>query len=353
VGKGWQAIKSLFFLSAVLIDDTNLPNPILEMTQHSTANPENGEQNLTPTALKTLLGWLSQRFPELSVTLYDIGARHGVHYHYRDLLQLSQFKVVGFEPDAQEADRLQTTQSDFQRIYPFAIGKTKETRTIYITRHPGCSSLFPPNQALLAEYPPIAMFEVVNRAEVPTISLDEFVQTHQPPLPDFLKIDTQGAEGDILAGAATVLEGVVGVFLEAHLREMYLGTALFPEIHQLLKDAGFRLVFCQNNPNYAGEILELDVAYVRDVTSLPTLEKLLSAVLFCVVHNNLEFAGHLVRRSTLLAAAKTELLALLGQPTSPPAWIQSEDGRFHRQTDHDHHQESQSVNVGTIQEQWL
>jgi hypothetical protein len=49
--------------------------------------------------------------------------------------------------------------------------------------------------------------------------------------------------------------------------------------------------------------------------------------------------------------ALNPLLGWLSQ--SPPEWVQSEDGRFNRQTDHDHHQESQSVNVGTIQEQWL
>lgn len=300
------------------------------------------EHNPTQTTVQALVGWLNQHYPELSVVLYDIGARHGIHYHYRDLLNLNHFKGVGFEPDSQEAARLQAPEKGLAAVYPFAIGKIKETRTIYLTRHPGCSSLYPPNQDLLSEYSPHPMFEVINQAQVDTTSLDEFIQTDNPPLPDFVKIDTQGAEYDILQGATKALSHVTGVFLEAHLRQMYTGTALFSDIHRMLKDAGFRLIRCANNPNYAGEILELDVAYVRGIETLATPEKLLSAVLFCVVHDNLKFAAHLVRQSSLSVAQKQDLCELLSQPLQPDEWVLSADGTFNQRT----------VNLDTIEEQW-
>ena len=56
---------------------------------------------------------------------------------------------------------------------------------------------------------------------------------------------------------------VVGIFLETQLRELYLGAPLFPEIHSLLTNQGFRLIFCEYNADLGGEIVEFDVAYVR------------------------------------------------------------------------------------------
>lgn len=326
---------------------TRLLTALDVMTDPNATHPEKQPAMRSPEILPRLIQWLNESYPDFSLVLYDIGARHGMHYHYRPLLQLNHFKVVGFEPDAAEAERLQADSSALRQVYPFAIGKTSETRTIHLTRHPGCSSLYLPNQSVLAEYPPTGMFEVVGQAQVQTISLDEFAQTYQPPLPDFLKIDTQGAEYDILQGATALLRQVSGIFLEAHMRPMYVGEALFPQIHQMLAKEGFRLIFCENNPNYAGEILELDVAYVRDGSTAADMVSLLRTVVFCVVHHNLEFAAHLVRRSLLSSEAKTQLLNVLSQPLQPSEWVISEDGTFNPRFT-----STRTHNLGTIQEQW-
>lgn len=53
--------------------------------------------------------------------------------------------------------------------------------------------------------------------EVPAISLDEFVYVERHPLPDFIKLDVEGAEGRAMSGARRVLaERRPGLLLEIH-----------------------------------------------------------------------------------------------------------------------------------------
>ncbi|MBT4431742.1 MAG: FkbM family methyltransferase [Nitrospinaceae bacterium] len=52
---------------------------------------------------------------------------------------------------------------------------------------------------------------------IPTISLDDAVEIHQFPLPDFLKIDVEGAENQVLQGAQRTIEKVhPTIFLALH-----------------------------------------------------------------------------------------------------------------------------------------
>ena len=214
------------------------------------------------------VAWLNKHYPHLAVVMYDIGARYGIHYLYLELLNLKKFSVVGFEPDPEEViKQIQAKNSGIKQIFPLALAESKGMRKIYITKHPGCSSLYPPNLDLLSQYLSSDFFELIDTKLVETISLDEFIEQFDVVPPDFLKIDIQGAEYEVLQGGKlTVSNNVVGIFLETQLRELYLGAPLFPEIHSLLTNQGFRLIFCEYNPDLGGEIVEFDVAYVRELT---------------------------------------------------------------------------------------
>jgi FkbM family methyltransferase len=273
--------------------------------------------------IHNFLTWFNNNYLHLPVVLYDIGARYGIHYLYTELLKLKNFSVVGFEPDSEEAAKLNASdQSGITKTFPIALAESKGVRKIYITKHPGCSSLYPPNKDLIAEYSISDLFEVINTGSVETISIDEFADEYDVAKADFLKIDIQGAEYEVLKGGKSALNNnVLGIFLETHLREIYLGSPLFFDIHNLLTDFGFKLMYCEYNPNLGGEILELDVAYVKDIKYLHNEENVIKSALFCLMHKNFEFAASLVRKSCLTEAKKIEILEILGQPLHHPQFL--------------------------------
>ena len=58
---------------------------------------------------------------------------------------------------------------------------------------------------------------------------------------DFIKIDTQGSELDILEGSLDFLSRTVGIEVEMEFVEVYKGQPLFDEVNSFLTRNGFNL----------------------------------------------------------------------------------------------------------------
>lgn len=97
---------------------------------------------------------------------------------------------------------------------------------------------------------------------VPARSLDELVGGDRVSL---LKIDVQGADLPVLAGAKRALAQTQAVLIEANFVPQYEGGSTFAEIHDALTGEGFRLWNWQNDPARApdGSILWTDACYAR------------------------------------------------------------------------------------------
>lgn len=86
--------------------------------------------------------------------------------------------------------------------------------------------------------------ELVRTQRVACRTLDEVIEEHVPGVAfDFMKIDAQGAEYEILRGAQRLLEGSCsGLLLELFVLPLYRGIRLLPDVEAYLHERGFRLV---------------------------------------------------------------------------------------------------------------
>ncbi|MEH1999180.1 MAG: FkbM family methyltransferase [Nostoc sp.] len=274
------------------------------------------------------LSFLKREYVNTSIVMYDVGARYGIHYLYTELVKHPNFSVIGFEPDEEEASKLnENNMSGIRQTFPLALAESEGVRTIYITKHPGCCSLYLPNTKFLSNYLISDLFEIVDTISVKTISLDQFIAKFEVSKPHYLKLDIQGAEYEVLNGGQSALKNnVIGIFLETYLQEIYIDSPLFFDIHNLLTSLGFKLISCQYNPSFGGEIMELDVAFVRDINFLNNEEDILKGVLFCLIHSNFEFAANIVRDSDIDEANKMAILEILDLPLHPQRMlVNSED----------------------------
>jgi hypothetical protein len=99
------------------------------------------------------------------------------------------------------------------------------------------SSLYEPNTRLLAYFQHLEEpCRVVERREVNTVALDEVEQARDA---DYLKLDVQGAEADVLRGASRVLAEAVVVHTEVEFVPLYRDQPLFGDIDALLRAHGF------------------------------------------------------------------------------------------------------------------
>ncbi|QZY28786.1 FkbM family methyltransferase [Nocardioides coralli] len=101
--------------------------------------------------------------------------------------------------------------------------------------------------------------------KAPTKQIDEAVRERNLVGPFFLKLDTQGHEREILAGAKQVLEETSLLFIEAYGVDDP-GRMAFDELCALLRERGFRTAGIADPVNRPsdGILWQMDLAFIRD-----------------------------------------------------------------------------------------
>ena len=130
------------------------------------------------------------------------------------------------------------------------IGSKSQIQNFYINRDPFMSSVYPANQDYSDFYNDLKIYdnlmsqilEPVEVSKIQVSSLDEIILKRELPSCDFLSIDVQGGELDVLKGANDSLINTSGVLLEVEFAEMYEGQPLFGEVDEFLKSNGFKFI---------------------------------------------------------------------------------------------------------------
>jgi FkbM family methyltransferase len=176
------------------------------------------------------------------LTLIDIGARGGLQPNWKPARP--HLRVIGFEPDPEEYARLVRTNDPRKTLYiNTALHRELAELTLNSGRDGGTSSLLKPNWDYLNRFPDPGRYEVVQRVAVKVDALDRVLPSHDVRDPDFIKIDTQGAELAILEGGRTTLaEKVFGIELEVLFGPLYIGQPRFGQLDDLLGELGFQLM---------------------------------------------------------------------------------------------------------------
>ena len=183
------------------------------------------------------------------IRVVDVGARGGWAPKWKPFRPW--LTMIGFEPEAAEFERLEASVLDHEVIHSAALSHSQGEVLLHVTRNPYCSSLYPPNQSLVQRLRPgDKRMEVVETQSLQATTLDRVLAEIDMPSVDFIKLDTQGSELDILRGSEISLgRGVIGVEVEVQFLPLYQGAALFSEVHAFLSGWGFQLM---GFPNICG-----------------------------------------------------------------------------------------------------
>lgn len=80
---------------------------------------------------------------------------------------------------------------------------------------------------------------------------------------EFMNLDVQGAELDVLRGAQKYLKGVRTVYTEVNEEELYVGCALFEDITKFLSREGFELYSYHMTSHHWGDAVYLRAPIIR------------------------------------------------------------------------------------------
>lgn len=210
--------------------------------------------------------------PELSgidrFTIVDAGAAGGLQPHWENLLASNagdQFDVYLIEPGPRQANHLRIDYFHYAnvKVLELALGGQEGRAPIYLTHFPDCSSARRPNRKVLDQYAVRSCFDVVGKEMVSFVPYKALVEQGVATAPDFLKIDVQGLEYEVLEGCGDLLHGCTGIELEAHYYPIYEGQRLLGEIIGLLEGFGFRLRRATPQNNFDGDLVEVNAVFTR------------------------------------------------------------------------------------------
>lgn len=196
------------------------------------------------------------------IVAHHVGARgFGVSFNVPEPFRANVAHVL-YEADAECVERMLREDKSAmaqalveKHVLPYCLGRRHGPATLNVTANSYASSILEPNPEFTRYYCEIPidaawydvtyaeMLKVVRKVEVQVHSLDELFAAGKVPIaaaPDFLSLDTQGYELEILEGARhTLTRGVLGIVCEVEMLPMYRRQPLLGDILNFMTGQGF------------------------------------------------------------------------------------------------------------------
>jgi FkbM family methyltransferase len=188
--------------------------------------------------------------------IYDVGAYRGGWTRLASEV-FPQAQFVLFEANRDHAGALAATGR--RHVIAALGGEDGGARVFHVPRQGDVTgaSLYVENTIHYAE----ANLQV---REVETARLDTLVAREKLPAPDLIKIDVQGAELEVLAGAAETLRDANALIVEASFVDYNKGGPLVADVIAAMDRLGFKCAdLCEVHRNAGNFVLQLDLLFVR------------------------------------------------------------------------------------------
>jgi FkbM family methyltransferase len=253
------------------------------------------------------------------ISVLDIGGRYGVHPTFNEIKGISQIYL--FEPELKEFIRLKNKYINNNQIHVENLGltskaKSGESEFLNVTNHTGLSSVRQRNLDISINLTQEAS-EVIERQEIKVISGDNYCE-EKNIFPDFVKIDVEGMEIDVLDGLSNSLSSVIGIRCEVSFDDIFLcGEPQFSLVSNFLFNNNFKLL----NIDYEGRgncfsglinpcerygiLQSTDAVWIKNPFDLEKYYEnelmIAKAIIFAYLNNSIDLSLSLLEKINLIA----------------------------------------------------
>lgn len=243
-------------------------------------------------------------FEEQPFTVVDVGARGGVASYWS--VFGDHLRIIGFDLDPAECARLNGIDPRTQYL-PFALDREARRRTVYVASYSASSSFYRTDASYFDRYTAAQNAVVMAEPTLETTTLSAALASIGLHSADFIKVDAEGAELEILQGAQDLLPSVQGILSEVRFTKRFCGCPEYWEVEKYLREQSFELYdldvyrlsrkslpypYLYSNyfddgrpaagPSTQGQVLWADALYMRDLVGAAPRERnlIVAACLF-------------------------------------------------------------------------
>lgn len=206
--------------------------------------------------------------------IYDIGAAHGGWARMARGIW-TDARIVGFEPNSRERAALERTKADIGNFEYRLCFLGPERGEIEYTDQGTQTSALRPDDA--GERSPNAKANSGGeRTKADVLVVDELIDSGEIPAPNFIKLDVQGYELEVLKGAKKALAGVEAALLEISIIDFLdAGMPLIGDVIAYMRERGFVVYDITNAIRRPSDdaLIQIDAIFVPEKSPLRAVDR--------------------------------------------------------------------------------
>lgn len=258
------------------------------------------------------------------ITVVDVGSREGSVEELKPLE--SSIKYIGFDADMTETERQKNMKNNYKysEFIPAFVGEKEDTIKFHIHHDGGHSSVYPMSDEYLFWFRKENKNPVKETIEVRSYPLDKLLINENV---DFVKLDTQGNEYEILNGAKKILSKSLMMEIEVEFINIYENQKLSHEVFSIMSQNGYELIYLDRvfgkskyfNGETRGQMLYGDALFglSRQEALKLDVSKQLKYCLLLINYGMIDFAYDIIRENEKLKDYSPELDKLITKLNKP------------------------------------
>jgi len=247
----------------------------------------------------------------------DIGARGSAPNELIPFFPYMDYHC--FDADKEECDRLKSISTPYKgyHVFPYFIGKNSKDVAFNLYKNRRHSSIFKPGERYYSIYSK-EIDPIEETVLLKSRPLEDVYSQEKLRSPDFIKLDTQGSELDILVGSKSIISNASLIEIEVEFTEVYQGQPLFHDVMKFMIDNGFELLYLNRvfdhrrkvfSGKSRGQLTWGDALFGRREDNVDGFsdEQIVKYVLLLINYGHIDIAFHLIKIFPRINAMLPEL----------------------------------------------